>query len=260
MKAYGAEHDRPLSIPNENSQNVLSAREFVAWYNGLPGTENYSPNLNKHKAVAIVGQGNVAIDVARILLSPIDQLQRTDITEHALHELRASQIQRIYLVGRRGPLQAAFTIKELREMTKLPDVRIRWRTEDFLGIAEEVPNLPRPRKRLTELMLASVAEQERTSGRREFHPIFLRSPKSIDAQNRLLVSVNQLEGDRAVPTVVTELVESDLVMRSIGYKSVSLDEDLNFHESGHVNNLGGKLIFLGTRRRNNNIMCLQVEL
>lgn len=188
-----------------------------------------------------MGQGNVAVDVARIMLSPIESLQRTDITEHALRELRASQVQRIFLVGRRGPLQAAFTIKELREMTKLPDVRIHWRTEDFLGIAEELPNLPRPRKRLTELMLASVAEQNRTSGSRELHPIFLRSPKSIDGQNRLLVSVNQLVGDRAESTVVTELIESDMVMRSIGYKSRSLDEDLNFDDkAGFVKNLGGK--------------------
>lgn len=188
-----------------------------------------------------MGQGNVAVDVARIMLSPIESLQRTDITEHALRELRASQVQRIFLVGRRGPLQAAFTIKELREMTKLPDVRIHWRTEDFLGIAEELPNLPRPRKRLTELMLASVAEQNRTSGSRELHPIFLRSPKSIDGQNRLLVSVNQLVGDRAESTVVTELIESDMVMRSIGYKSSSLDEDLNFDDkAGFVKNLGGK--------------------
>lgn len=183
----------------------------------------------------------MAIDVARILLSPIDSLERTDITANALRELRASQVQRVYLVGRRGPLQAAFTIKELREMTKLPDVRIRWRTEDFLGVAEEVANLARPRKRLTELMLASVAEQERTAGKRELLPIFLRSPKSIDGHNRLLVSVNQLVGDRAEATVVTELVESDLVMRSIGYKSRSLDKDINFNEgAGYVNNLGGK--------------------
>lgn len=245
FQAYGADRDRSLNIPNETDHNVLSARDFVAWYNGLPGTKNLRPNLSEHKSVAIVGQGNVAVDVARILLSPIDLLAKTDITEHALRELRASQVKRVYLVGRRGPLQAAFTIKELREMTKLPDVRIQWRTEDFLGVADELANLARPRKRLTELMLASVAAQERTSGSKELRPIFLRSPKSIDTNNNhLLVSVNQLVGDRAEATVVTEIIESDLVLRSIGYKSISLDDDLNFDErAGFVRNLGGMDIF-----------------
>lgn len=241
LQSYGAEEDRKLNIPNEYPSNVLSAREFVAWYNGLPGTEQYEPNLNA-RTVAIVGQGNVAIDVSRILLSPIDALAKTDITHSALQALSESKVEKVYLVGRRGPLQAAFTIKELREMTKLAGVNIKWRADDFIGINEEVANLPRPRKRLTELMLSSLSNQEYEEGKKLFLPIFLRSPQHINSSNNLVLTVNKLVGNTAETTDATETLETNLIMRSIGYKSVCLDKELNFDENqGFVNNVGGKL-------------------
>ncbi|KAG4078839.1 hypothetical protein HA402_007389 [Bradysia odoriphaga] len=241
--SYGAEKDRKLNIPNEYPSTVLSAREFVAWYNGLPGTEQYQPNLNV-RTVAIIGQGNVAVDVARILLSPIDVLAKTDITRLALQTLSESKVENVYLIGRRGPLQAAFTIKELREMTKLPGVNILWRGEDFVGINEELTNLQRPRKRLTELMLSSLSkQQQREEGKKSFFPIFLRSPQHIDGSNNLVLSVNNLVGHSAVATSVTETLETDLIMRSIGYKSICLDKSLNFDEKqGLVNNVGGRVL------------------
>lgn len=196
--------------------------------------------------MAIVGQGNVAVDVARILLAPVDALRRTDITASALAALHASTVQRVYLVGRRGPLQAAFTIKELREMTKLPDVQCRWRPDDFLGIADELPNLTRPRKRLTELMLGSLAANSSADDggtQREFRPIFMRSPLQVEPDNRLRLSVNRLVGARAEPTAATELLECDLVMRSIGYKAINLDESVNFNAArGHVNHHDGRVL------------------
>lgn len=223
---------------------MLSAREFVAWYNGLPGHQNFAPQLHRHRSVAIVGQGNVAVDVARILLSPIDQLRRTDITAAALAELQASRVQRVHLVGRRGPLQAAFTIKELREMTKLPAVQCRWRPDDFLGIADELPSLARPRKRLTELMLSSLAAQHASdSATKQFRPIFLRSPVDVEPDNRLRLAVNQLVGKRAEQTAATELLDCDLVLRSIGYRAQNIDATVNFDTvHGHVHNNGGRVL------------------
>lgn len=197
--------------------------------------------------MTIIGQGNVAIDVSRILLSPIDALAKTDITHSALQALSESKVEKVYLVGRRGPLQAAFTIKELREMTKLQGVNIRWRNEDFLGINEELPNLPRPRKRLTELMLSNLSQQQQQPevGKKLFIPIFLRSPQHIDGSNNLMLTVNKLVGNNAVATTATEMLETDLIMRSIGYKSACLDKELNFDQKqGFVNNVGGKLAIL----------------
>lgn len=109
---------------------MLSAREFVAWYNGLPGFEELNPDLSG-RTLTLLGQGNVAVDVARIVLSGVDQLKKTDITEYALEALSKSNIRKVLLVGRRGPLQAAFTIKELREMIKLPHCATNWRPSDF---------------------------------------------------------------------------------------------------------------------------------
>lgn len=203
--------------------------------------ENFKPNLNA-RTVTIIGQGNVAIDVSRILLSPIDALAKTDITHFALQALSESKVEKVNLVGRRGPLQAAFTIKELREMTKLHGVNIVWRGEDFIGIKEELPNLTRPRNRLTELMLSNLSQQQH-EGNKLFTPIFFRSPQLIDSSNNLVLSINKLVGERAEATTATEMLECDLIMRSIGYKSICLDKELNFNEKeGYVNNVGGRSI------------------
>ena len=112
--AYGAASDRSLGVPGENLTNVTSARAFVNWYNGHPDFKTFAPNLEAEDVV-IVGQGNVAIDCARILAKTVDELKATDIAEHALAALSRSKVKRVHVIGRRGHVQAAFTMKELRE-------------------------------------------------------------------------------------------------------------------------------------------------
>ncbi|EDV35556.1 uncharacterized protein Dana_GF12417 [Drosophila ananassae] len=243
LLTYGADQDRELELENERQGNVISARSFVAWYNGLPGAENLSPDLSG-RDVTIVGQGNVAVDVARMLLSPLDTLKTTDTTEYALEALSRSQVERVHLVGRRGPLQAAFTIKELREMIKLPNVDIRWRSNDFSGIEEQLEKLQRPRKRLTELMLKSLKDQGKASvaGFKQFLPIFLRAPKAI-APSEMEFSVTELQQESAVATSATERLPSDLILRSIGYKSSCVDSGINFDaRKGNVRNSEGRVL------------------
>uniref|UniRef100_A0A0A1XCN3 NADPH:adrenodoxin oxidoreductase, mitochondrial n=1 Tax=Zeugodacus cucurbitae TaxID=28588 RepID=A0A0A1XCN3_ZEUCU len=245
LLTYGADQDRHLNIPNEDKPNVLSARKFVAWYNGLPGAQHLNPNLSGN-TVAILGQGNVAVDAARMLLSSLDALRKTDTTEYALEALARSKVEQVYLVGRRGPLQAAFTIKELREMLKLPNVQTLWKPDDFTDVPAQIPNLPRPRKRLTELMLKSLSEQPResssSSGKKLFLPIFLRAPKAI-GENEVELTVTELQNDMAVPTDKTEQLATDLVLRSIGYKSTCVDGGICFDEkSGRVYNENGRVL------------------
>lgn len=104
--AYGASQDKELGIPGEKAlRSVYSARAFVGWYNGLPEHRDLEPDLESGDDAVIVGQGNVALDVARILLSDVDALRNTDITDHALETLSKSRIKRVRVVGRRGPLQ-----------------------------------------------------------------------------------------------------------------------------------------------------------
>lgn len=106
LLAYGAAKDRTLGIPGEsNLQGVYSARQFVGWYNGLPEYADLSPDLTKGDEAVVIGQGNVALDVARMLLEDIDALRRTDITEEALAQLATSRVKRVHVVGRRGPMQ-----------------------------------------------------------------------------------------------------------------------------------------------------------
>lgn len=248
--SYGADNDRMLGIPGENLINVLSARRFVGWYNGLPQDKELKVNFDTERAV-IIGHGNVALDVARILLTPIDVLKKTDISQYSLEALSNSKIKEVMLIGRRGPLQVAFTIKELREMIKLPDCKPLLSQEDLIGLDKLIQDLPRPRRRLTELMYKTCMEPEEKdlihwkSAKKSWSLKFCLSPLEImgDAHvTGLKLGVNKLQGDdwvnqKAVVTDKTVEVPCGLVFRSIGYKSVVIDPDIPFDKkSGTIPN------------------------
>lgn len=248
---YGAEKDRNLGIPGEELKNVISARNIVGWYNGIPWNSNLEIDLNGKTAV-IIGQGNVAVDVARILLTPVDILKTTDITEHALEALMSSKIREVYLVGRRGPLQAAFTIKELREMLKLQDCHTKWNAEDFIDIPNIVQQLTRPKKRIVELMLSSLNACPAHKASKYFIPKFLRTPLKFSGSGKVstvTLGANTLIGNDLLAkstqlTDQTEEIQCNLAVRSIGYKSIKVDEDIPFdsckgvvvHNAGKVDN------------------------
>ncbi|KAJ0030696.1 hypothetical protein Pint_13220 [Pistacia integerrima] len=137
--AYGAESDRVFHIPGEDLFGIHSAREFVWWYNGHPDCRNLNPDLKSTDTAVILGQGNVALDVARILLRPTEELATTDIASHALNALEESSIRKVYLVGRRGPVQAACTTKELREVLGIKNLFVNIKEADLVKTpADEV--------------------------------------------------------------------------------------------------------------------------
>ncbi|KAJ8363601.1 hypothetical protein SKAU_G00124320 [Synaphobranchus kaupii] len=237
--SYGAEVNRTLGVPGENLAGVYSAKDFVGWYNGVPCNKDLKPDLSGETAV-ILGQGNVALDVARILLSPHDILTNTDITQPSLEALANSRVRRVLIVGRRGPLQVACTIKEIREMVNLTGTRPDMLSADFKGIAEVLKDLPRPRKRLTELMMKAVQATPAGDGltSRQWGFRFLRSPVEVLPSPDLTrtagirLGVNRLEGSgdgaRAVPTGETEDIECEMVISSIGYQSLPIDPAVPF--------------------------------
>ncbi|CAG5910960.1 unnamed protein product [Menidia menidia] len=242
--SYGAGGNRCIGVPGEDLAGVYSAKDFVGWYNGLPSCQELSPDLSSDTAV-ILGQGNVALDVARILLSPLDILKKTDITQPALEALAESRVRRVLIVGRRGPMQVACTIKELREMVNLPGTRPEMVAADFQGVTEALKGLPRPRKRLTELMLKTALEvpgeteqERRRNASRSWGFRFFRSPVEVLAEpnhNRVAgirLAVNQLEGsgDGAQPVLTGEMedVSCGMVISSIGYKSLPIDSSVPF--------------------------------
>nr|UTY68324.1 adrenodoxin oxidoreductase [Bufo gargarizans] len=254
--SYGAEDKRELEIPGEQLQGVYSARDFVGWYNGLPDNRHLSPDLSSETAV-ILGQGNVALDIARMLLSPLELLKKTDIAQPALEALSQSRVKKVWLIGRRGPLQVAFTIKELREMINLPGTRTINDPSDFQGLGDILKDLPRPRKRLTELLVKSALETpgdkeaaRRAQCSREWGLRFFRSPVAVlpseDGKRAagIRLSVTRLEGSGestvAVPTGETEDVSCGLIFSSIGYRSVPISPGVPFLPKQGIipNNLG----------------------
>ncbi|XP_014328219.1 NADPH:adrenodoxin oxidoreductase, mitochondrial [Xiphophorus maculatus] len=242
--SYGAEGNRRIGVPGEDLPGVYSAKDFVGWYNGLPSCRELKPDLSCETAV-ILGQGNVALDVARILLSPSDILKKTDITQPALEALAESRVRKVLIVGRRGPMQVACTIKELREMVNLPGTRPEMVTADFEGVSEALKDVPRPRKRLTELLLKMALDapgdkelERRRNAAKVWGFLFYRSPTEILADPGcsrtagIRLAVNRLEGSgdaaRAVLTGEVEDVSCGLVISSIGYKSLPIDPAVPF--------------------------------
>ncbi|XP_037664798.1 NADPH:adrenodoxin oxidoreductase, mitochondrial isoform X2 [Choloepus didactylus] len=257
--SYGAEDHQALEIPGEELSGVFSARAFVGWYNGLPENQELAPDLSCDTAV-ILGQGNVALDVARILLTPPEHLEKTDITEAALGALRQSRVKTVWIVGRRGPLQVAFTIKELREMIQLPGTQSILDPADFLGLQDRIKEAPRPRRRLTELLLRTATEKPGVEGAacqavasRSWGLRFFRSPQQVlpspDGQRAagIRLAVTRLEGageaTKAVTTGDTEDLPCGLVLSSIGYKSRPIDPSLPFDLTlGVIPNMEGRVV------------------
>lgn len=232
--AYGAAKDRTLGIPGESTlKRIYSAREFVGWYNGLPEFAGLNPDLSQDEAV-IIGQGNVAIDVARALLEDVDKLRKTDMADYALEALSTSRVKRVRIAGRRGPMQAAFTIKEIRELMNLPGVSAD-PIDKFL-VPSDLKTVPRARRRLTEVLLKGSTTPQPSASKSwsldfcmsptEFHP----DPACPDAVGSTTFEQTSLSPDpfapdtRATGTGETTILASPLVFRSIGYKSIALPE------------------------------------
>lgn len=123
--AYGATKDRKLGISGEdNLKGIYSARDFVGWYNGLPEHEALAPDLESGEEAVIIGQGNVALDVARTLLSDVNSLRKTDMTDYALDSLSKSRVKRLRVVGRRGPMQVCTSVSSMPKKTARLTIRV----------------------------------------------------------------------------------------------------------------------------------------
>ncbi|TVY62860.1 NADPH:adrenodoxin oxidoreductase [Lachnellula suecica] len=230
--AYGASKDRTLGIPGENLKGIYSARAFVGWYNGLPEYADLNPELTRGDEAVVIGQGNVAMDVARILLEDVDVLRKTDITENAIERLSKSTVKRVRIVGRRGLRQAAFTIKEIRELIKLPAVGFHPVDESL--IPEDISTLPRPPRRIMEL-LKKGSDASLSTAPKSWSLDFRLSPKSFNSSSiwpnqlrSMTFEKNRLTPDpfdlAAAVSGTGEMVEipAYTAFRSIGYKSEAL--------------------------------------
>ncbi|ORY04847.1 nucleotide-binding domain-containing protein [Basidiobolus meristosporus CBS 931.73] len=251
--SYGASEDRVLNIKNEHVEGVYSARSFVGWYNGHPEHREIGLDLTSTDTAMVVGQGNVALDVARVLLSPIDELRKTDITEHALEALSRSRIKRVHIVGRRGPLQVSFTTKELREMFALPNTKLEIDTElfkDQLAHGQSLLLKNRALKRLLGVLEKEIPTDAIKDAEKFWSLKFLRSPVEIISESNRVkavkMEINTLEGPTdsqvALGTGSYEEIESGLVFRSIGYKSTPIEGIPFDARRGVVPNVCGRIM------------------
>ncbi len=240
--AVGAASDRSLGIPGEDLVGSHAATEFVAWYNGHPDYRDCQFDLSGETAV-VIGQGNVAIDVARILAKTVDELRESDIANHALEALAESKIKTIYLVGRRGPAQAAFTSAEIKEMGELADCDLRVSPADMTlsdaSLTElEMSGNAGKKKNVTILTAYSQSPSENRG--RVVDIRFFQSPVEITGEDRveeIVLGTNTLTGDagaqRASDSGERETLACGLVFRSVGYRGVAMDH-VPFHEAWGV--------------------------
>ena len=223
--AFGSRTDRHLNIIGETLQGSHAATEFVGWYNGHPDYRHYQFDLTS-KRVAIIGMGNVAIDCARILCQNPENLAKTDIAQHALEALKQSEVEEVFLIGRRGPVQAAFTPAEVRELLHLPKVDAVMRASDLEldeHSKEELSKASRNTKLNMEI-LQQIHDQGDRGNPRKLHLCFLISPTKIEGSEKvegLELVHNEIvkEGGvlRAKATDEVMHLNVDMVFRSIGY-------------------------------------------
>ncbi len=225
--AVGAQSDRALNSPGEDLPGSIAAVDFVGWYNAHPNFELKAPDLSGGRAL-VIGNGNVALDVARILVTDPDVLGLTDIADHALESLRPCGIEEVVIIGRRGPLQTAFTTLELRELGDLEGVDVIVDPAQLEGITDEDAAAAGKTAKQNINVLRDYANRAPRPGHRRIVLRFMTSPIEIQGDGKVEMIVlgrNELLADAdgqvtAKDTGEREELPVELVVRSVGYRGV----------------------------------------
>lgn len=246
--AVGAQSDRALNIPGEDLPGSIAAVDFVGWYNAHPNFEEATPDLSGSRAV-VVGNGNVALDVARILVTDPDVLGLTDIADHALESLRPCGVDEVVVIGRRGPLQTAFTTLELRELGELDNVDVIVDPAQLEGVTDEDAAAAGKTAKQNISVLRDYAKRSPRPGHRRIVLRFMTSPIEIKGDGRvesIVLGRNELVTDEtgrvsARDTGEREELPVQLVVRSVGYRGVPTP-GLPFDEkTATIPNTGGRV-------------------
>ncbi|MEW2481012.1 FAD-dependent oxidoreductase [Mycobacterium sp. NPDC049093] len=249
--AIGAQSDRALHIPGEELPGSVAAVDFVGWYNAHPHFDGMAPNLAGGRAV-VVGNGNVALDVARILVSDPQALANTDIADHALASLDTRGVEEVVVIGRRGPLQATFTTLELRElgdMEGLGDVDVILDPADFADITDEDLEAAGKTVKQNIRVLRKYVDEPPQESKRRIVFRFCTSPIELHGDDRvesIVLGRNELVRDPngrmvAKDTGEREELPAQLVVRAVGYRGVPTP-GLPFDErSGTIPHTDGRI-------------------
>jgi ferredoxin--NADP+ reductase len=241
--ATGSPKGRKLGTPGENLSNCISAADFVPWYNAHPDFVDVQVDLNCDTAV-VIGAGNVAMDVARILaINPTD-LGTTDIAEHALVKLKQSKIRKVIICGRRGAEHAAFTAPELRDLSKLKDTDVFIDQVQIAQASARISEIGEVEKDLTNNLEAmrAIAQHEKKGVNRKLEIKFLVAPIEIRGTNKveeIVFAINEVKDDKIIATEKSLTIRAGLVVTAIGYEAsehtgVSINNGRISNIAGHV--------------------------
>jgi ferredoxin--NADP+ reductase len=239
--ATGASKGRKLGIPGEDLSNSLSAADFVPWYNSHPDYVNLEVNLSGDTAV-VIGAGNVAMDVARILAIDPTELDPTDIADHALNKLKQSNIRTVIICGRRGPEHAAFTAPELRDLPKLENTDVYIDSNQIQDADLRISKLSEIEKDLKNNLEAMklIADHSKKGVERKLEIKFLAAPIEFKGNNKIeevVFAHNKVENGKVVASGEKFLIKCELVISAIGYDSVQYPGITI--ENGRINNIAG---------------------
>ena len=241
LYAIGTSTDNRLGIPGEDLPGSHPATEFVAWYNGHPHYADHDYDLSCEDVV-VVGNGNVAIDVARMLVLSPEELAVTDTADHAIDVLNASSVKTVTLLGRRGPAEAAFTNPELLELGELQRADVVVDPADLEGV--EVPEDAHATNKKNVAIMRDYARRELSGKPQQVRLKFFHSPVEILGDGKVeavKVVRNEIVDGRAVATDQFQELPCGLVVRSIGYRGVPID-GIPFEErKGLIANEGGRV-------------------
>lgn len=231
--ATGAAKDRPLGIEGEDLTGVIGSGPFVGWYNSHPDFRNLDPDL-RVAAVAVIGNGNVAVDVARILAKTADEMAQSDLAQHAAEEIHNSTIRDIYILGRRGPLEAAFTPKELGELNNLENCVALVDPEQMPSASIDSELKGATKKNF--IALRAMSENKPNDKDVRLHIKFYRRPMTIigeDCVCGIRLEETTVQDGKCIGTGRSEVLPAGLVVPCIGYRSSPL-EDVPYNEDWGV--------------------------
>jgi ferredoxin/flavodoxin---NADP+ reductase len=239
--ATGASKGRKLGIPGEDLTNSLSAAEFVPWYNSHPDYANTEVDLSGDTAV-VIGAGNVAMDVARILAINPSELDPTDVADHALIKLKQSNIRTVIICGRRGPEHAAFTAPELRDLPKLENTDVYIDSKQIQEAESRIAALSEIEKDLKNNLEAMrlIADHSKKGVERKLEIKFLAAPIEFKGNNKIeevVFAQNKVENGKVVSSGEKFSIKCGLVISAIGYDSIEYPGITI--ENGRINNIAG---------------------
>jgi ferredoxin--NADP+ reductase len=239
--ATGSAKGRKLGVKGEDLKNCISAADFVPWYNAHPDFTNVSVDLNTDTAV-VIGAGNVAMDVARMLAIDPTELDPTDISQHAIDLFKSSKVRRVIICGRRGPEHAAFTAPELRDLPKLENTDVYIDSDQIHQASLRVDQMGEVEKDLKNNLEAMrlIAEHAKKGVERKLEIKFLSAPKEIKGNGKVeevIFTINEIKDGKVVATDKTFSIKSGLIVTAIGYDAVAYPGVKI--ENGRIANIAG---------------------